>query len=439
MLLYAKMSNRLSQEKIFYTCLIPFLAFFGLFAAVIYPNIDTLQPSHAWVKSIQTAYPAVKDLVAIWGNWAYSIFYILAELWGSVILSLLFFQFANSFITKMEAKRFYPLFGFIGNIGLVFSGQYVNFFATKAAGLSGVDPMSFTLNGSMGAVVVNGFIILALYWLVNRKVVDKMEKRTESQPKTKKTKLSLTESFKYILHSPHLICIALLVFCYGVTINFVDVLWKGQVKVFTAGDKNAFAAYMGDFSTMTGFITMALMIVGGNILRRFSWLQAASIVPVILLITGLGFFGLVIYGTYTDTSLPVLTVFGTTWTVIALTVQFGYWQNSITKASKYSLFDSTKEMAYIPLDDELRTKGKAAVDVVGGRTGKSGGSLIFMIFGVLLPNMSQPQLAPYLAVVFVVIVAVWLGSLLRLNRELNALENKKQDAEKTAEAVPQAA
>jgi AAA family ATP:ADP antiporter len=96
-------------------------------------------------------------------------------------------------------------------------------------------------------------------------------------------------------------------------------------------------------------------------------------------VTGLAFFGLNIFA---PTFVPVAAALGTTPLMLAVLV--GAAQNILSKSSKYSLFDPCKEMAYIPLDQESKTKGKAAVDVIGNPMGKSGGSLIqqALIFGV---------------------------------------------------------
>lgn len=67
-------------------------------------------------------------------------------------------------------------------------------------------------------------------------------------------------------------------------------------------------------------------------------------------------------------------------------VLVGAAQNVFSKSAKYSLFDPCKEMAYIPLDQELQLKGKAAIDVVCNPLGKSGGSAIQQVGPLALPN-----------------------------------------------------
>jgi len=200
---------------------------------------------------------------------------------------------------------------------------------------------------------------------------------------------------------------AALVVAYGISINLVEVTWKSKIKA-QFPNPNDYSSFMGDFSTYTGAVTFVMMIVSRFIFRKFGWGTAALITPIMLFVTGILFFGLVLFS---DPLTPAMAAMGLTPLLGAVYV--GAAQNIFSKSSKYSLFDPCKEMAYIPLDQETKVKGKAAIDVVCNPLGKSGGALIqqFMIltFGSLAAS------TPYLAVVLFAIVGLWIRSSLSLN------------------------
>jgi ATP/ADP translocase len=90
-----------------------------------------------------------------------------------------------------------------------------------------------------------------------------------------------------------------------------------------------------------------------------------------------------------------------------------------------SLFDPCKEMAYIPLEEEVRVKGKAAIDVICNPLGKSGGALIqqFMIIGF----GSLAASTPYLGTILLIITLGWINAARSLNVQFQALQ-KENDA-----------
>lgn len=178
------------------------------------------------------------------------------------------------------------------------------------------------------------------------------------------------ESLKYLAESRYVRDLATLVVCYGISINLVEVTWKSKIKA-QYPNPNDYSAFMGDFSSCTGVVTFIMMLVGRFIFKRFGWGVAASITPTVILITGIIFFALVLSGTTFSAPLAALGM-----TPLLAAVYVGAAQNIFSKASKYSLFDPCKEMAYIPLDEETKVKGKAAIDVVCNPLGKSGGALI---------------------------------------------------------------
>ena len=167
---------------------------------------------------------------------------------------------------------------------------------------------------------------------------------------------------------------------------------------------------MGQFSSATGAVTLGMMLLGRTIFEKFGWGVAALVTPISILITGSIFFSLILFN---DALLPMIASLGTTPLMLAVIV--GAMQNILSKASKYSLFDPCKEMAYIPLDAEQKTKGKAAVDVIGNPLGKSGGSLIqqFLIFGFGSLAASTPALAGIL----VLTTIMWIKASRSLNKQ----------------------
>lgn len=420
---YSKMSNMFSRETLFYMCIIPFIIFFLAFGFLIYPNIGFLHPV-AFCTTLASKLPAgFAAPIAILKNWTFALFYTLAELWGSVVVSLLFWGFANEVTSVEEAKKYYPLFGLGANIALVFSGQYVRYVSDVRKRLPpGVDGWAVSLQYLMGMIAVGGAVIVACYYYMQRKVLTDptlFAPKKQKSGKTK-TKLSLTESFKYLAQSKYIRNLAALVIAYGMSINIVEVTWKSRLRE-AYPDPNSYSAFMGNFSSATGTVTFMMMLLGRYIFRKFGWGAAAMVTPVILGVTGVGFFSLILFS---ETMSPFIAALGTTPLIAA--VMIGAAQNILSKSAKYSLFDPCKEMAYIPLDAEQKSKGKAAVDVIGNPLGKSGGSFIqqLLIFGL----GSLAASTPYLAVILFAIIGVWLSAARSLDKQFSAFMMKETAA-----------
>lgn len=347
----------------------------------------------------------------------------MAELWGSVVVSVLFWGFANEVTTVQEAKKFYPLFGLMANVALIFSGQYVKLVSNIRANLApGVDAWGYSLKLLMGAVCGGGGLIMAVYNYMQRKVLTDPEcvnPNKEAKRKKSKTSMSVGESAKFLAKSKYIRDLATLVIGYGMSINIVEVTWKSKLKA-AFPDPNSYSAFMGNFSSCTGIVTLVLMLLGKWIFEKFGWGVAALVTPVTLLTTGAIFFSLTLFPAIFA---PVAASFGTS--PLMLAVMVGAAQNILSKGSKYSLFDPCKEMAYIPLDAESKTKGKAAVDVIGNPLGKSGGSFIQQIligtFGSLAAS------TPYLGGILGAVILMWINAAKDLNKQF-IVKNAEMEA-----------
>ena len=432
MIVYAKLSNKLSKERLFYSVMAPFVIFFPLFAFVLYPNRDSLHPN-AFCDMIESYVPRLHGLIAIVRNWSFSIFYVIAELWGSAMISLLFWQFANDITKVKDAKRIYPLFLVGANVAMLFSGPLISYLADLGKHVpQGVDPWQFSLNWLMGLAFAAGVLIMALYYYMNRAVLTDprfYDATDQKKMKKEKPKMGLIESFKYLFQSKYILCLAVLVVAYGISINIVEVTWKNQLKL-QYPTSNEYMSFMGKFSFFTGLTTIfMLLFVSGNVIRRFGWGVSAMITPVVLAITGVFFFGFILFK-----DSPMLASMSSA-SILLAAVILGAAQNIMSKSAKYSLFDPTKEMAYIPLDQEMKVKGKAAIDVVGARLGKSGGSLLQQ---ALILIVGFTAMTPYVGVILLLITAGWIVSAKSLSGQF-AERSKQKDEQEALEKAQEVA
>lgn len=423
-MLFTWLNNRFRKEQTFYILSSVFLGFFILFITVLYPFQSALHPEGFadWLTRVLPG--GFKGMIAMIRNWTFTAFYVFADLWSSIMLHLLFWGFANDVTTVGESKRFYSLFGIAANSSGVLAGMisiYISYLGTSRL-FSGISPLGTSLTLLCTTIVGIGLISMGLFYYLNKYVLSNpkvAKEKVKSDLKSPKIKMSMLENFRYLAKSKYLILVSIIVLGYNIAINLVEVLWKHKVHLFLKSPIE-FNAYMGKVNIITSVLaTFTAVFLSGNLIRRFGWTVSALITPVIIAVTSCGFFGFSLFGTE-SIALPIVGTVST----LGIAVFFGSAQNCASRAAKYTLFDPTKEMTYIPLSAEGKLKGKAAIDGVGSRLGKSGGSLIYQML-YLTVSASMATLTPVIGIILFGVIGVWIGSIRSLGTRFAEASRKE--------------
>lgn len=240
LLAYSAATQRLSRQALFNAVLGAFLAFYAAFGFA-YPNHDALHFGEQ-AASAAAALPAgLAGFVGMVRNWSFTLFYCSAELWGDVVLSLLFWGLANETTALDEAPALYPMFGLGANVGQAVSGKALALFHRAT---DGVVSDGAQVQALMAAVVACGCVVLALHayivgrWPVEgskaaaRKERRRLEKEREGKGEKKGEVVevevaaastaaapaaappppppSLREAFAFLAASPQIRCLAIM-------------------------------------------------------------------------------------------------------------------------------------------------------------------------------------------------------------------------------------
>lgn len=423
MLVYTKLSDRLKNEHLFYATLGFFVSFFILFTCVLYPFRSYIHPAEETVIFLQTAFPAFFWVFSIWGVWSYALFFVFAELWSSFILTLLFWQFVNQITELKEAKRVYAFLALLGQGAVTLSG----YFGTWASDIRNkvadcTDPWQVSLYWIIGMVTVSSLFSMYLYhWIYKNVLTDPLFYNKPELPGVKrktKQRSSVWQSLKMVCRSPYLGLIALLVICYGITDNMIENFWKHELGLRYT-NINEYNTFMNRYTMAYGFLSMVILVFAGNVFRKFNWGVGAILTPLVMSIGGTALFIAILSKNLFLEGMGTLLSFQT------MIVSVGFIVLVLDKSFKMSFFDISKEMAFIPLSDELKVKGKAIVDVLGYRFGKSAGSGIQVVLLTIVSVFSGIQatytdIAIYAFVLFLICSLLWLISVLRLSKRIRS-------------------
>lgn len=419
-IIYAKLINHITFDRIFYHLIVFFTGFYIIFAFIIYPNINFFHMNKEKLDSLMLAHQHFKWYIAILGNWSYIVFYTLSELWPNVFYILLFWQLANETTSISEAKRFYTLFSLFGNSAVIVVGfLMLNLSSEDSISrklFSFVESKVLLTQVSIGFVAFSSILSCLLIRYITKKIITNPDLYPRPPENFSKHKMPLIDSFKYIARSKYLWLMLVCSASFGLSMNLVEAVWKAKIKELYPS-MIQYASFSSIYVLWTGVAIMILTVVGNNIMRTRNWFTAAIISPLIILITGSIFFILVVFDKAILTFYEgiILT------TPLALSVSVGAIQNILSKGSKYSIWDTSREMLYIPLDKELRTKGKAAVDVISPKIGKSASGLVQSMIFTILPMATYNSISSSLMIIFILVCLLWIYSIKKIYYEYQKL------------------
>lgn len=324
----------------------------------------------------------------------YYSFFTMCELWKVAVVAILFWGFLNRHLLLEQAKRFYAALAFASSVGMLAAGPvslYCMHRLSHALHPLSSDPWHHALLMVGGVVAVGGVVIMVLFARLARLLRDQQTDRVVKSQE----KLTLTGSVRTLFESRYLRMLAAIVFFDYIAFNLGEIVFMGVLKQ-AHPDPNEFGVYMSLLNSAGALGTLAMtLFFAPFLLRRCPWIVSAVATPFAFGLSAAAFFGVLLMGA----DLP-------------LAVTTGSCMFIFSRVGKMGLLDPAKELAFVPLNDEMQVKGKLVIDGLAGRFGRAGSSVIAISL----------QTLPWITFVVGVCTAIWLRATLSLGKQISVGE-----------------
>jgi len=353
--------------------------------------------------------------------------YILAELWGSLIMAYLFLSYMNEMCTEKQHSRFIPPLFIIANLSLLGSAMVTTLFFKIQERLTESQNVLF-----MGFIFfLEGFLVLGMLFckhLLETKVITKPIFVSDKVRHAKGPKVTpgFKESLGIMRNSKFLLAMCTVVCFYSVIFNILETVYKNGVKRGADEMGVERGKYSGRLNSYDQYLTSISVILLN--LSAFSkwvdkrgWMFVAMITPAIALISSICILGLGSYNTAADEDSFgfINSIFGGAPTFLILENYLGTFCLAMMKIFKYTAFDVTKERISMRIESRYRPKFKSIYDGIFNKFGKSMGAVYGIMLSSFITDIDFRGFSPMTSVIMTGFISLWIMSVIYLSRSFD--------------------
>jgi AAA family ATP:ADP antiporter len=322
--------------------------------------------------------------------------------WASVLTVVFlthFWMIVNQVFNPREAKR---LIGFCGSGGILggIAGGLLAGFLTKANLSNLLLPLACVL-------LFTGIFVVRAIFIQWQKRLPATEQAVSKKGLPKTSKVGFRESFQTVAKSKYLRLISGLVVVTVIVGTFIDFQFSSAVDDFFrlgyVQRKEAMQSFFGLFSAgLLIFSFLLNLFLTSKILRNFGMRFTLLLTPAVLLVCSMGI------------------VFASSFTLL-----LAVFIKGSDEGLSFSLQQSVREILYIPVASDLKTKVKPFIDMFINRFAKVFAAILLFIIAILMKQKMEQFITPVLDVNFskdliwgiLVLLVIWIIIGFRISRE----------------------
>ncbi|KAF7682582.1 ADP,ATP carrier protein 1 [Astathelohania contejeani] len=423
-----------------------FIIFFFFYGVFIIRYGYVLEPNRFWacdnfgegklaIRNIEFLYP---NLMTI-NTWTTALSYLSSELYGGLVLSLLFLSYSNHICAPKQSLRFTPLYFMASNFGLITSGcaTYI------IAGFKDTQSYKFNLFVLQFIFIFISlccFVVFILHKFIENNILNKPLYIIENeQTKKKKTeKIDSIKGLRIMLKSKLILAMSATVFLFFLSACMCDTCYCSAMQVLSIKTNKPASFVVLKRAAMSqlsiGCCLLLFLFAPTAILIEKGYFTFIGGIPIFIV----GFLGTCIlvlaflnksvaFDSKNDNFLSNFIKSIGYHTNLDLETKVGWFSTALFKLSKDGALDICKEALSVKINVKYRATAKNIYDGIVGKIGRMVGSLLFILLYAIYDTKDARDTVNVLLIIHLTGVIILIFCMLYLGRKYNESMNNNSD------------